>query len=329
VRTRRLGRTGIEVSEIGFGAWGMGQSMWRGVSDEETRRTLHTALELGVNLVDTALAYGDGHSERQIALVLDERRGRDQVAVATKIPPKDYVWPGKATTPLANVFPADYVEACVETSLRNLRADALHVQQFHVWNDVWLDQPEWQATRRTMERLKEQGKVLHWGVSINDHAPGTAMRLARDPLIESAQLIYNIYDRSPERTGFFDLARELDLGVIVRVPFDEGGLTGAIRADTTFPPADWRHSYFRGERKAEAERRARALEPLLGPEAETLAELALRFCLSRLEVSTVIPGMRREAHARANVAVSDRRLLSAELLTELEKHAWDKYWYGG
>lgn len=323
---RRLGRTGYEVSEIGFGAWGIGGAMWRGTSDDEGAEALRTALDLGVDLVDTALAYGDGHSERLIARVLDASGGRDGVVVATKIPPMDFVWPGRAETPLERTFPATWIVRCVETSLRNLGTDAIQLEQIHVWHDAWLRSPEWPKVRETMERLKRDGKVLHWGVSVNDHAPETAAALAQDPLLESVQLIYNVFDRSPER-GMFDLARERGLGIIVRVPFDEGALTGSVGPDTAFPAGDWRHRYFRGDRKAEAARRAAALEPLLGEEASTLAELALRFCLSRPEVSTVIPGMRRPAHARANVAVSDGRVLSGALLDRLTEHAWEKNWY--
>ncbi len=326
MRTRKLGRTGYEVSEIGFGGWGIGGNMWRGVGDDDAKKALHAALDLGVTLVDTALVYGDGHSEKLIASVLSERRDRDHVIVSTKVSPKEHVWPGRPETPLSRVFPAKHVVACVETSLRNLRREALHVEQFHVWHDAWLSDPDWPETRAAMERLQQEGKVLHWGVSINDHAPETAMRLLEDPLLETAQLIYNIHDRSPER-GFFDLARRRQLGVIVRVPLDEGALTGTIGPDTVFAEGDWRNYYFRGDRKAEAARRARALEALLGEEAKTLPELALRFCLARPEVSTVIPGMRRAEHARANAAVSDGRMLSPGLLRRLEEHAWEKNWY--
>jgi len=325
MRTRRLGRTGYQISEIGFGAWGIGGAMWRGITDDEGRKALQRALDLGIDFIDTALAYGNGHSEKMIAKVLSERSGSGPIVVATKIPPKDFVWPGRARTPLSKTFPAAQVVACVETSLRNLRAEALHLQQFHVWHDAWLSHPAWPETRRTMERLKEEGKVLHFGVSINDHAPETAMRLLEDPLLESAQLIYNVYDRSPER-GFFDLARRRALGVIVRVPLDEGALTGAIGPDTVFPDGDWRNQHFRGDRKAEVARRADALKALLGAEATTLPELALRFVLYRDEVSTVIPGMRRPAHARANAAVSDGRRLSPSMLDRLREHAWEKNW---
>lgn len=326
MRTRRLGRTGYQVSEIGFGAWGLGGSMWLGVADQEAKRAVHTALDLGVDFLDTALAYGDGHSERLLADVLAERSDRDRFVIATKIPPMDHEWPGKATTPLAKAFPLLWVRRCVENSLRNLRAEAIHVEQLHVWNDAWLDHPGWTETRETMEALRKEGKVLHWGISINDHAPESAMRFLEDPLLETAQIIYNIFDRSPERE-FFDLARRRDLGVIVRVPFDEGALTGAVGPETVFPEGDWRHRYFGGDRKDEARRRADRLRLLLGDEAGTLPELALRFCLSRDEVSTVIPGMRRPEHAMSNAAASDGRRLSPGLLEQLASHAWDKNWY--
>ena len=326
MRKRRLGRTGCEVSEVGFGAWGIGGSMWLGVEDDEGKRALHQALDLGVDFVDTALVYGDGHSEKLIAEVLKARGGRDRVTLATKIPPKDYVWPGKETTALQDTFPASWVVECVEESLRNLGVDALDVEQFHVWHDAWLASPAWEETRAAMERLKKEGKVRHWGVSINDHAPETALSLLSDPLLETAQVIYNLFDRSPERE-LFALAKDKGLGIIVRVPFDEGALTGAVGPGTVFPPRDWRNRYFRGERKAEVARRVEALSGLLGDEATTLPELALRFVLSRAEVSTVIPGMRRPAHAEANTAVSDGRALSAGLLAKLAPHAWDKNWY--
>lgn len=302
--------------------------MWRGVARAERDEAVHAALDAGVTFLDTALEYGDGESERTLAAVLAEREpaDRSRVVIATKVPPKNMEWPGRADAPLGETFPAGHVAACVEASLRNLRLDALPLVQLHVWHDAWLAAPDWETTRAAMARLRDEGKVLHWGVSVNDHAPETARRLLEDDLIESAQVIYNIFDRSPER-ALFPVARERDLGVIARCPFDEGTLAGAIRAETTFPRGDWRAAYFRGGRKAEAARRAAALETLLGDEARTLAELALRFCLAPQEVSAVIPGMRRASHARANAAVSDGRRLSAGILARLAEHAWEKNWY--
>ena len=321
MKTRRLGRTGLDVSEIGFGAWGLGATMWRGVPDDEALAAVRVAVAAGVTFIDTALAYGDGHSERLIA------RARTNAVVATKIPPRNGAWPAAANSKIDDVFPAEHVRTATETSLRNLGVPAIAVQQFHVWQDAWLDQAGWAATRCEMEKLVAEGKVRHWGISINDHAPETALRALCDPLFATAQVIYNIFDRSPERE-LFALAREKNIGIIVRVPFDEGTLTGAIRPETQFAAGDWRHRYFRGDRRAEAARRADALLPLLGDGAKTLPELALRFVLTRPEVSTVIPGMRRAEHARANAAVSDGRLLDSPLLFNLNAHAWTKNWYG-
>jgi aryl-alcohol dehydrogenase-like predicted oxidoreductase len=308
------------VSEIGFGAWGLGATMWRGVPDGEGIEALRAAVDLGVNFIDTALAYGDGHSERIIA------KSKVKATVATKIPPANSTWPASASSKIDDVFPARHVRESTETSLRNLGRETLDLQQFHVWQDAWLDQPGWEKTRREMEALSAEGKVRHWGVSINDHAPETALRALSASLFASAQVIYNIFDRSPEK-DLFGLAREKGIGIIVRVPFDEGTLTGQVKPGTRFPDGDWRHRYFRGDRPAEAARRADALRPLLGAEAGTLPELALRFVLTRPEVSTVIPGMRRASHAAANAAASDGVPLSSGLLERLAAHAWNKNWY--
>jgi aryl-alcohol dehydrogenase-like predicted oxidoreductase len=323
---RKLGRTGYEVSEIGFGAWGIGGAMWQGVPDDEGRRTLHRALDLGVTFIDTALAYGKGHSERLIGEVLRERNERDRILVATKMPPLSMASPGEGAPLLSQTFPPHHIISCVEESLRNLRMEALHVEQFHHWHDRWLESPVWDESRAAMERLRDEGKVLHWGVSAKSHEPETALNLLRDPLLETVQAIYNIYERTPEEE-LFDLVRAKQIGMIVRVPLDEGALTGEIGPSTTFPEGDWRERYFRRDRKAEAARRAQAVKALLGDEARSLPELALRFCLSRPEVSTVIPGMRRPDHAHANAAVSDGRTLSVSLLARLRDHAWRKNWY--
>ena len=326
MKTRALGATGYRVSEIGFGAWGIGGEMWRGVDDAEGRKALHEAIGQGITFFDTALAYGTGHSERVIGEELKHEIRTGRAIVATKIPPQNRQWPGKASYPLADVFPATYIASCTEQSLKNLGMDALHVQQLHVWNDAWLEDCDWEASYKQIVRLKEEGKVLHWGISINDHAPETALRVLTDPVFETAQVIYNIYDRAPEK-ALFALAKQKPLGIIVRVPFDEGALTGKIKANTVFPAGDWRAEYFAGDRKAEAERRAKALASVLDHQVETLPELALRFCLSSPEVSTVIPGMRRPAHVRQNTAVSTKGSLPAAMLAKLKPHAWDKNWY--
>jgi aryl-alcohol dehydrogenase-like predicted oxidoreductase len=326
MKQRPLGNTGYRVSEIGFGGWGIGGEMWRGVDDSEGRNALREAIDQGITFFDTALAYGNGHSERIIGETLRDDIRANRAVVATKIPPLNREWPGKASYQLADVFPAKYIRSSTEHSLTNLGVEALHIQQLHVWNDAWLQDPEWHRSFEQIVRLTEEGKVLHWGISINDHAPETALRVLQDPIFETAQVIYNIYDRSPEK-GLFDLAKQKPLGIIVRVPFDEGALTGQIKADTVFPPGDWRAGYFAGDRKAEAERRGKALAGVLDDQVETLPELALRFCLSSLEVSTVIPGMRRPAHVRQNAMASAKGALAPGMLAKLKPHTWEKNWY--
>src|SRR5438132_840494 len=261
--------------------------MWRGVDDAQTREALRAAVDQGVTFFDTALAYGGGHSERLIGEVLRDHIRAGRVRVATKVPPLNSEWPGRANRPLAAVFPARHVAASTETSLKNLGVEALSLQQLHVWHDAWLDDPERQACYDRMVGLKREGKVLHWGISINDHAPETALRVLQNPLFETAQVIYNIYDRSPE-TALFALAGTKPLGIIVRVPFDEGALTGQIRSTTVFPPGDWRAEYFSGDRRAEAERRGKGRERLLDDHVQTLLALARGFCLSPPGVQSVL-----------------------------------------
>jgi aryl-alcohol dehydrogenase-like predicted oxidoreductase len=326
MQTRPLGRTGWQVSAVGFGCWGLGNEMWRDGSPEVGRQALRLALETGATFVDTALIYSRGESEQMVGEVVREMRARDDVLVATKIPPQDGRWPPKPGVPLERVFSVEHVTRSVEQSLRNLRAEVLGVEQLHVWLDEWLDGSSWPELRGCMERLVREGKVLHWGVSVNDHAPDTALRMLDEPIVETVQVIYNIFDRGAEKE-LFARAAERKVGVIARCPFDEGALTGAIGPESRFDPADFRSRYFRGERAVEVAERVGRLRRLLGDEAKTLPELALRFCLSRPEVATVIPGMRKVAHVRSNLAAGDGRALSPALREELVEHAWDKNWY--
>ena len=318
---RPLGKTGIEVSEVGYGAWGIGGEMWLGAVDTESIKAMHEAADLGLNFIDTALAYGEGHSETLVGRFLKERK--DQITVATKIPPKNRIWPSRPGTPLSEAFPYDHIIASTEQSLRNLNVVTIDILQLHVWNDDWADQDEW---KRAFAKLKEQGKVRHFGISINDHQASNGVLAAATGLIDTFQVIYNIFDQSPEEK-LFPLCRKMNLCIIARVPFDEGALTGAITPETTFPRGDFRNNYFAGERKEEVFRRTERLKRLLGDEAGSLPELALRFCLHPPAVSTVIPGMRSIRNVRANCSVSDGRTLSDSLLAQLRGHSWKKNFY--
>jgi aryl-alcohol dehydrogenase-like predicted oxidoreductase len=321
VKYRMLGRSGLTISDIGYGAWGIGGTQWRGATDDEALRSLRKAFELGVNFVDTALAYGDGHSEMLTGRAVKEW-GRP-IVIATKVPPKNRQWPASPGSVLADVFPVTYVVECTEASLRNLGADAIDLQQMHVWNPRWTSQEEW---RRVFEDLKRSGKVRHIGVSLTEHDPDSGLDLVRTGCVDAVQVIYNIFDPSAAR-NLFPLAKEFGVGVLARVPLDEGGLTGAITESTTFDPADFRAFYFRGKRKREVAERVVRLQQDLAPFPGSLPEIALRFCLSHPAVTSVIPGMRRIANVEANAAASDKEPLSAEILAVLARHAWPRSYY--
>ncbi len=319
LRRRILGRTGFEVSEIGFGAWGIGKSMWGKTEDSESLAALRRALELGINFFDTAYVYGDGHSERLIARAFREAGRR--ALVATKVPPKNFQWPSRGS--LRETFPADWIIRCTERSLKNLEAEAVEIQQLHVWDDSWLKDPEWEKTYKAVEVLKKHGKIKHWGVSINDRAPKTALELVRSGLVDTVQVIFNLFEQEPAEE-LFPLCRERRVGVIARVPFDEGGLAGTLAEETVFEEGDFRRGYFSGGLLKETARRAKAVERVLVPGAPDLAAAALRFCLSFPEVSSVIPGMRRAAHVEANSRMAGSRPYPARLLKELRAHAWKR-----
>lgn len=319
MKRRRLGRTGAMVSEIGYGAWGIGGSQWMGAQDDESLRALHRAVDLGLNFIDTALAYGDGHSEQLIGRLLRERK--DEIYVATKVPPGNEEWP--ASKPASVVFPAEHIRKSCDTSLANLKVERLDLLQLHVWLDEYLEAP-W--IRETLLDLKRTGKVRWLGISINDHAPQTALAAVASGLFDTVQVIHNIYDPTPA-DALYPACLKHDVGVIVRVPFDEGGLLGTIAPDTVFPKGDFRNHYFGGERRAHVHTRTEALKALLGAEAQSLPELALRFCLSHDAVSTVIPGMRRLSSVESNIATSDGRRLSPDLMTALRAHAWPRNFY--
>lgn len=311
----------MKVSEVGYGAWGIGGTQWIGGDDRESLAALRRALELGLNFIDTALVYGDGHGERLVGQVV--REAPQPVYVATKVPPKNRRWPARPGIGIREVFPYSYILECTEQSLRNLGLDHIDVQQLHVWNPEWIHEDDW---RRAFEDLQRSGKVRFVGVSINDHQPDSALELIETGLIDTVQVIYNIFDQSPERR-LFPLCQERNIGVLARVPLDEGALTGQITAESRFDPRDFRSFYFRGDRKRQVEERVAALRRDLAGVEGDLPEIALRFCLSHPAVSTVIPGMRKVRHVEANLAVSDKGPLDEQVLAILRKHAWEKNFY--
>jgi aryl-alcohol dehydrogenase-like predicted oxidoreductase len=317
MRYRRFGRTGWQVSEMGYGMWGM--AGWSGSSDAESLASLDRAIELGCNFFDTAYAYGEGHSERLLGETL-KKHASTQLYAATKVPPKNRQWPGKAEYRIADVFPADYIAEYAEKSLANLGVETIDLLQLHVWNDAWADDEGWQ---RAAERLKNRGLIHAFGISVNRWQPANVLRALDTGLVDAVQVVYNVFDQNPE-DELFPYCREHDIAIIARVPFDEGSLTGTLTADMTWPEGDFRNLYFKpGNLKATVERVER-LRPAV-PSGMTLPELALRFILESPDVSTVIPGMRKLANVEANMAASGREPLASEVMAELRGHRWERW----
>lgn len=313
---RSFPRTGWQWAEIGYGTWGM--AGWSGSDDAESLESMEHAVALGCNVFDTAWAYGSGHSERLLKQLLANHRG-EKIYIATKVPPKNGKWPARADYSLDEVFPPEHIREYTQKSLENLGVDSVDLQQLHVWSDAWADDERWQ---RAVEDLKKEGLVKAFGISLNRWEPTNVVKALRTGLVDSVQVVHNIFDQAPE-DELFPLCQELKVAVISRVPFDEGSLTGQITPDVRFPQGDWRSLYFTGDNLRETIERVEALKTIVPPTLP-LPELALRFILEHPAVTTTIPGMRRVAHVEKNLAASDGKGLSPSLLAELRKHRWDR-----
>lgn len=317
---RPLGRTGLEVSELGYGAWGIGNAGWVGASEDESLRALERAIELGVTFIDTARGYGD--SERLVGDVVRRHAG-EGIRVATKVPPKNGVFPARAGLHPDEAFPGDHIRANLEESLRVSGLEAFDVFQFHVWDDAWIGRGDWLDTVRD---LKDRGTIGAFGVSVNDFEPENALALVESGEVDTVQVIYNVFHQQPEER-LLPACAEHGVGVIVRVSLDEGGLTGRITADSTFPENDFRSRYFRDDRPAEVERRVQALDADLGIGADQTADVALRYVLEHPAVSTVIAGMRSVRNVERNAATMDGRRLTEDQVATLKRHRWERNFY--
>jgi aryl-alcohol dehydrogenase-like predicted oxidoreductase len=316
MKYRRFGRTNWQVSEIGYGMWGM--AGWTGSDDAQTNASLDVSVELGCNFFDTAWGYGEGKSEELLGALI-RRHPSKKLYAATKIPPKNFKWPSRPEYTIEDCFPASHIVEYTEKSLKNLNIDCIDLMQFHVWDDGWANREEWQ---KALEKLTKEGKVAHWGISVNRWEPNNCLETLKTNLISSVQVIYNIFDQAPE-DQLFPLCEKLDIATIARVPFDEGTLTGTLTKYTKFPEGDWRASYFVPENLISSVEHADALKPLV-PAGMSMPEMALRFILCNKNVGTIIPGMRKENHVRSNLMASDGNNLQESLRQALVKHRWDR-----
>jgi aryl-alcohol dehydrogenase-like predicted oxidoreductase len=316
MRYRKLGRTNWKVSEIGYGMWGMGG--WTGSDDEESSRSLQLAADMGCNFFDTAWGYGSGKSEALLGELIRANKDK-KLYTATKIPPKNFKWPSKREYTLDDCFPPDHIQKYVESSLKNAELDSFDLMQFHTWEDSWLED---ERGIMKMIDLKKQGLFHAIGISLNRWEPWNGIKAVRSGLIDTVQVIYNIFDQNP-KDELFPACREMNVGVIARVPFDEGTLTGTLTKESRWPVGDWRNTYFVPENLIPSVEHADALKPLV-PEGMTMPEMALRFILGESTVRTIIPGMRKPGHAKVNIKASDEGPLDPVLMKELEKHRWDR-----
>jgi len=316
MKYRTFGRTNWKVSEIGYGMWGM--AGWTGSDDEESLQSLQLAVELGCTFFDTAWGYGAGRSEGLLGQLIRSNPDK-KLYTATKMPPKNFKWPARREYTLDDCFPPDHIEEYVGRSLKNAGLESFDLMQFHTWEDNWLDD---ERGIRKMIDLKEQGLFHAFGISLNRREPWNGVKAVRSGLIDSVQVVYNIFDQNP-KDELFPACREMNVAVIARVPFDEGTLTGTLTKESKWPEGDWRNTYFIAENLNASVDRADALKPLI-PEGRTMSETALRFILGEPTVSTIIPGMRKSTHVRTNLAASDAGPLDDFLMKELEKHRWDR-----
>jgi aryl-alcohol dehydrogenase-like predicted oxidoreductase len=316
MKYRKLGKTNWNVSEVGYGMWGM--AGWTGSDDEESFRALQLAVDLGCNFFDTAWGYGAGKSEGLLGKLLKANRDK-RLYTATKIPPKNFKWPSRREYTLDDCFPPDHIQEYVEKSLKNANVSSFDVMQFHTWEDNWLKD---ERGIKKMFELKEQGLFHAIGISINRWEPWNGIKAVRSGLVDTVQVIYNIFDQNP-KDELFPACREMNVGVIARVPFDEGSLTGTLTKGSTWPKNDWRNTYFVPENLIPSVEHADALKPLI-PEGMTMSEMALQFILGEPTVSTIIPGMRTARHVKTIMDTSDAGMLNGTLMAELGKHRWDR-----
>jgi aryl-alcohol dehydrogenase-like predicted oxidoreductase len=316
MKYRKLGRTNFEVSDIAHGLWGM--SGWSGSEDRESLQALQLAVDLGCNFFDTAWAYGDGKSDGLLGKIMAQNKGK-RLYAASKIPPKNLQWPASPKDKYTDVFPADHVFKYTDMIREKLGVQVIDLLQLHVWDDSWTDDPEF---RKTVEKLKSDGSIRSFGLSLNRWQPENGLKALQTGLVDVVQVIYSIFDQSPE-DRLFPVCKELNIGVIARVALDEGSLGGKMTLETRFPESDWRSKYFGSENLAKTIPRVEKLKAVL-PGSMSLPEMALRFVISDPVVSTTIIGMRKLDHVRQNIALSDAGPLESSLLQALKPHRWDR-----
>jgi aryl-alcohol dehydrogenase-like predicted oxidoreductase len=327
MQKRLLSTGGPLVSEVGFGAWAIGGG-WGEQDDAASIAALHAAIDRGINFIDTAQGYGDGHSERIIAELVQQRK--EEIFVATKTPPDAGPWPPSPYCRWQDRYSAAYLRDNVNQRLKNLGTDRIDLLQLHTWTRAWNDDPQ---PLLVLRQLRDEGKIGLIGVSTPEQDQSCVIQLMRDGLVDVVQIIFNLFHQEPA-AQLLPVAAETGTGVIVRVALDEGSLTGKYASDHRFPETDFRKNYFAGDRMQRTADRVdqirEDIEQFGLTDQYTPADVALKFALARPEVSTVIAGMRTVEQVGMNTRTSQLRDLPEGLLQQLRRHNWLRgVWYGG
>jgi aryl-alcohol dehydrogenase-like predicted oxidoreductase len=325
---RPFGKHGFNCSEIGFGAWAIGGS-WGAQPDADSLAALNRALDLGCNMIDTAAGYGDGRSEKVIARALRERAqaGKtEKIFVATKTPPAPGDWPPSPYDRAEDRYSEKYLRENIATRCANLGVERLDLLQLHTWTRAWNRNP---TPFKVLRQLQKEGQIGLIGISTPEQDQNAVIDLMRGGWVDSVQVIYNLFEQEAA-AELLDVAKECGVGIIVRVVFDEGALTGKFTAETKFAADDFRARYFEGDRLARVVAHADEIKNDLADTGYTLPQAAIKWVLAHPAVSTVIPGMRNAAQAEANCGVSDLPAMPAALVRTLQRHNWRRgVWYGG
>ena len=323
MRYRTFGRTGWQVSEIGFGAWQLGGD-WGKVDDTASIDTLHYAFDKGVNFVDTAELYGNGHSEEVIGQALKSWKN-SKIYVATKVRPIQWPRPEEANPQMRGRFPEWYIRENVERSLKRLGVERIDLYQMHSFMPSAMVELDW---LETLHKLHHEGKIGRIGVSLRDNEPDEGVDAAQLGLVDSFQVIFNMFEQRPAQR-LFPAGENSNCAFIARVPLDSGSLVGnwTTKSYAMFEPGSQQHNMFRGERFTETLKRVQALKNICLPHYPTLAEAAMRYVLSEGQVATLIPGMKNRSEVDMNIAYSDGAQFPAELKQQLPPHIWVRNYY--
>lgn len=300
-----LGKAGLVASQIGVGTWAIGGG-WGPQPEEQSLAALQKALELDCHLIDTAALYGNGRAERLIARAFKEHGSR--VTTLTKVYPLHYHWSPAPGTPIADIYPPEHIIAQTEESLRRLDTDCLDCLLFQTWCPTWSEEISWYET---MIKLRDQGKIRAFGISVSDHRADDANGVIARELVDIVEAPYSILDqRAADR--LFPLAQKHQVSVIARTPLASGALTGIWHTGMKFHRTDWRRRVFKGDLLEQTLQRIARVQSLFEPDA-SLAQIALRFCLSHPAVTTVIPGVRNAGQVACNLAALEHEPLSQNL----------------